>query len=78
MAGIYSFFETGQATESKTILSNACKACLLTKRAQIGINSKLKNHLNSVHDKDEFWVKFKEENNLKKDVVAPAVSFIIL
>ena len=56
MAGIYSFFETGQATESKTILSYACKASLLTKRAQIGLNKNLKNHLNSVHDKDEFWV----------------------
>ena len=56
MSGIYSFFETGQATESKTILSYACKACALTNikkkdhRAQIGINSNLKNHLNSVHD----------------------------
>ena len=56
MAGIYSFFETGQATESKNILSYACKASLLTKRAQIGLNKNLENHLNSVHDKDEFWV----------------------
>ena len=57
MSGIYSFFEKGQATESKTILSYACKVGALTNIkkkdhcTQIGINSNLKNHLNSVHDR---------------------------